>query len=187
MAKTTKKGKKTWIKIIAPREFRNIEIGESLVYSPEDLIGKNVKVNLSVLLGDLRRQNASIGLKITEAKGSQVSTKITSFEVLPAHVKRMIRTLKNRVDDSFIIISKDKLKLRVKPIMLTRSKTANSVLTAIRKQTREKITKMAAAHSFSDLIGGIIPGRVQKQLRSELSKVYPISNFEIRKLELVNR
>ena len=48
MAKSQKKGKKVWIKIMAPAEFNGIELGESYVYEPESLIGKKLDVNLSM-------------------------------------------------------------------------------------------------------------------------------------------
>ncbi|MFH1592216.1 MAG: hypothetical protein ABIB47_02520 [Candidatus Woesearchaeota archaeon] len=187
MAKSTKKSKKTWIRIVAPKEFNSIELGESYVYSPEDLIGKNLKANLSTLLRDIRRQNANLSFKVHEVSGNHVITKIISFEILPAHVKRMVRTMKDRLDDSFIVPSKDKLKIRIKPIILTRSKTSNSVLTLIRKATREKLGKFASEHSFSEIINIVITGQLQKQIKSELKKIHPLSIFEIRKVELANR
>ena len=64
MAKAQKKGKKVWVKINAGPEFNNIELGESYVHSPEDLMGKKFKINLSMLTGDMRKQNSNITFKI---------------------------------------------------------------------------------------------------------------------------
>ena len=47
MAGKLRKGKKRWISIVGPREFRNNILGESYVIDPDMLIGKKVKLNLS--------------------------------------------------------------------------------------------------------------------------------------------
>ncbi|MEK6826368.1 MAG: hypothetical protein AABX08_03660 [Nanoarchaeota archaeon] len=185
MAQITKKRKKSWVKIIAPREFRNAELGESLVYSPQDLIGKRLNVNLSTLIGDMRKQNTNILFKIEEIKGSQAIANIISFEILPAHIKRMVRTLKDRIDDSFVVSSKDHPKIRIKPFVLTKAKTSNSILTLIRKRTREEVTKIASKSTFAEFTIEVISGQLKKQLKQELNKIYPITIFEIRKIELL--
>jgi len=187
MVKETKKGKKNWIKIIAPGEFKDAELGESFVSSPEDLIGKTLFINLSVLLNDIRKQNINIGFKVIDVKNLQASTKVFSYELMPAHVRRMVRIMKERIDDSFIIESKDKLKIRIKPIILTKSKTKQSILNAIRKKTRDKLIKLASEKTFSDILKLVISVELQKTLKTELNKIYPLSTFEIRKLILLNR
>ena len=99
--KIVRKGKKGWVKIVGPKYFRSVEIGESYVYSSNDLIGKKLKINLSVLSGDMRKQHVNIGFKVVEASGSQAVADIYSYEIVGAHVRRMVRTLKDKVDDSF--------------------------------------------------------------------------------------
>ena len=187
MAKSQKKGKKVWIKIMAPAEFNGIELGESYVYEPESLIGKKLDVNLSILIGDIKKQNTSVGFKIKEVKDRRVFAKIVSVEVQPTHVKRMVRTLKERIDDSFEVTSNDKAHIRIKPLLLTRAKVSNSVLTMMRKKIREKIKKLAAEHTASEMVMEIISGQLQRGLRTELSKIYPLTSCEIRKLELDDR
>lgn len=180
-----RKGKKTWTKIVGPAHFKNTDLGESYVYSPQDLVGKKIKVNLSTLENDPRKQNVSIGLKIKEIKGAQVAAETISYEVLPAHVKRMVRTSKDKIDDSFIAICKDKTRVRVKPLVLTRSKTSNAVLTALRKGIKEGFIQKTEKLNFNELLREVISGKMQMGLRNEMKKVYPLSAFEIRKLEVV--
>ena len=186
MVKTTKKGKKAWIKIVAPREFKNITLGESYVYTPDQLIGKKLSVNLSIILGDMRKQNINMGFKIYEANQTQALTKTVSFELMPTHVKKMNRALKDKMDDSFVVVSKDNLKIKIKPLLLTRNKTSNSTLTSLRKKTREKLAKIASENDFSDFLNGVISSQLQKELRADLNKIYPLSVCEIRKIELVS-
>ena len=183
--KIVRKGKKGWVKIVGPKYFRSVEIGESYVYSSNDLIGKKLKINLSVLSGDMRKQHVNIGFKVVEASGSQAVADIYSYEIVGAHVRRMVRTLKDKVDDSFFAESKDKIKLRIKPVVITRAKVNHSVFTAIRKKIREDFIKNCMENDFNDIVNSVINGEYQGGIRKELNKVYPVSAFEIRKLEVV--
>jgi len=60
MAKPGRKGKKKWVKIVAPQEFNNKELGESYVYDEKSLIGKKLQVNLMNVIGNPRKQNANL-------------------------------------------------------------------------------------------------------------------------------
>lgn len=183
--KNLKKAKKSWVRIVGTGHFGNSELGESYVYSPEDLIGKRLKVNLSTLIGDMRKQHVNIGFKITEAKGNQVMADFDYYEIVNSHIRRMIRTLKDKIDDSFTAECKDKIKIRVKPVAVTKAKTSNSALTSVRNRIRERFSKSCSESNFNEFIETILNGSYQSELRRELNKIYPLTMFEIRRLEIV--
>ena len=187
MVEKIKKGKKRWIKIVGPAEFNGVSLGESYVIDPEVLKGKNVKSNLSNLIGDMRRQNVLVGFKIKEIRGNEAIADIVSYEMIQAHVKRLVRVGQDKIDDSFVVETNDKRKLKIKPIITTRGKANNSILTRIRMETREKMKESAIKEDFKKLFGDIISGYLQKSLKQELRKIYPLSTMDIRKVELLNR
>ncbi len=184
MGDITKKGKKRWVKIIGS-EFNNMVIGESYIVDPEKLIGKTLKLNLGALIGDSKKFNINLGFKIKEIKGADAYAVVVSYEILQAHVKRLVRVGQDKIEDSFVAESKDKLKVCVKPVALTKAKAKNSILTKIRKDARERITHIFANNNFKEVLNEIINGQLQKNLRQEFKKIYPLSTFEIRKLEVV--
>lgn len=187
MAGKSKKGKKRWVRIVGPVEFKNSVLGEGYVVDPNMLIGKKVKLNLGNLIGDPRKQSVAISFKIKEVKGAEAHAEVVSYEMLQSHVKRLVRTGQDKIDDSFLVESKDKLKLRVKPIMLTRNKANNSILSNIRLKCRERIKDIFLKESFNNIFSDIITGQLQRGLKQELRKVYPISIFDIRRIEILNR
>lgn len=187
MVEILKKGKKRWIGIIGPPEFKGLVLGESYVIDPQTLVGKKLSLNLSNLIGDMRKQNIVVGFKIKEIKGAEAHADIVSYEMLQSHVKRLIRSEQDKIDDSFEVESKDKIKLLVKPIIITTNKTKNSVLTKIRMRTREKIKEAFLQNEFKPMLKEIMGGYFQKSIKQELRKIYPLSIFEIRKVEIVNR
>ncbi len=187
MVEKTRKGKQRWIKIIGPPELKDSVLGESYVVDPEQLIGKKVYLGLNNLTGDMRRQNILVGFRVHSVKGAEAHADVVSYEMIQAHVKRLIRAGQDKIDDSFLVESKDHVKLRIKPLILTRNKTKNSNLTRIRMRTREKIKDLFTKESFTNTFGAILSGQLQKSLRQDMSKIYPLSVFEIRRVDILNR
>ena len=187
MAEKTKKGKKQWVEIVGSSDFKNQYLGESYVSDINQLLGKTVIVNVSRLLEDMKKQQATVTFKVNEIKGDQALAAPVTYEMLSAHTRRLVRTNKDKIEDSFVIESKDKIKLRIKPITLTRNKTKNSVLTKIRMKTREYFINFAAKSDFKTILVEVMRGDVQKSLRNDMKKIYPLSIFEIRKIEVLNR
>ena len=187
MAEKSKKGKKRWIKIVGPGEFKNIVLGESYVIDPNILLGKKLKLSLGSLTGALKRQYALIGFKVKEIKGAEAHAEVVSYEMVLAHTKRLVRAGRDKIDDSFVVESKDKVKARIKPIGLTKNKAKNSILTRIRNLGREKIKEMFLKEDFNKALDEIISGRLQRSLKQELGKTYPLGVYDIRKLEVLNR
>ena len=111
MVEKSKKGKERWIRIMGSKEFNNAFLGESYTVDPETLIGKKVQVNLGSLLNDMKRQNSLVTFKIKETKGNEVYADFVSYEMVKAHTKRLVRAGQNKIDDSFIVEGKDKLKI----------------------------------------------------------------------------
>jgi len=180
-----KKKKKAWVKIVGPKDFKNNELGESYVNDPNSLVGKKLKVDLAALIGDMRKQNTFIGFIISEVSGNQAKADFISYNLSIAHIRRMIRAGKDKLEYSFVVNLKDNRKMRVKTLVLTKVKTKNSVLTAIRKGTNDYFTEFGKIGGFYEVIEKMIDGELIKDLRATLKKVYPLSVLEIKSVELL--
>lgn len=180
MAKSIRK--KKWYRILATPEFKNQELGETYCDDASKSIGRKVKIILANLIGDMRKQNIVIIFRIKEVKGDQLNTELCGYEVLGAHIKRLVRKGRNKIDYSFIADMKDKTKIMIKPIILTRRKTKNKVLTEIRKRVQEYVKNYCSKNDFNRLISSMINLRMQLDLKKTLSKVYPIASIEFRKV-----
>lgn len=185
--KELKKKKKRWVSITAPKEFNNVIVGESLCTDPKLLIGRRINTSLMDLGGHVRRQNVAITLKATGVEGEQVVTEFEGYRVSPAHVKRIVRKSKDKLDDSFVYNTKDGIKVKIKLLILTRNKVQNSVLSALRKKAREDLTDNIVKQNFSELVFSVISIKLQQDLRSNLNKVYPLVVCEITSLEKVKQ
>lgn len=176
-----RKKKKTWFAIMSPKELGNYNMGETLADSGNDLVGRNVKISVGSLLNDPKKYHVQLGFKIQSAREKHAITEVISYELLPSYVKRILRKGRDRVADSFICETKDKLKVRVKPLVITRTKTQRSVLGDIRKTMRTFLTEKFKTQNYSDIINDIITTKLQREMREKLKKIYPIvvSEFKL--------
>jgi len=184
MAKSTKAVKKKWIKIVAPKEFKNQVVGETLVSDPQKAIGRVIEANLFELTRDPRKQSVRLSLIVNEIKNDQAYTEIKKYKILDTHLKRLIKPGKEKVMDYFNVQTKDK-KLRIKLFLLTRNKTTNATCTALRKEARKYLEDYAKKIEASRVISDIIAGNVLRTLKTYLKKIYPVNICEISTMEII--
>lgn len=180
-----KKKKKSWYHIVPPKNFENFAIPETPASEPNLLVGRVLKMSLSDLTGDPKKQNIQVTLKIVSVNEKSALTEFIRYEVVPSYVKRMMRKERDKVDDSFVVHTKDNVKLRVKPLVISKAKTKKSVLTLIRSNTREMISEVLKNQTFSEFISDVISTKFHKAFKEQLKKVYPVATFEFRVVEKV--
>jgi ribosomal protein S3AE len=180
-----KSKKKVFVKILAPKQFNNQVIGESLVLDPRVLLERKVKMNMMSLTNDPKSQNVQVKFKITGLKGDSVETEIIGYKLLPAFVKRLVRKDKRRVDDCFLLKTKDNKVVVVKMFLLTLNSTSKSVATNLRRTVMNSLALKVSKLSFESFMVDLVTHRIQNTLRGELAKIYPLKQCEVRSLEVV--
>jgi ribosomal protein S3AE len=180
----TKVVTKEWYEVEAPKQFRNIIIGEVTADSPNKLIGRTIFISLSEITRNIRLQGVNVKFRIYDVLNKRAKTNFIGYEITPPAVKRFISRRKNKIDDSFVVLTKDNIAIRIKPLVITAFRTKGVVEKKLRSKIRELIFKNLKEMSYDDFSQALISHKLQEGLRAELSKVYPIRTFEIRMFEL---
>ena len=184
--KLIKKIKKKWVKINSQKQFfRGQEIGETYTADPSKVVGKVLKVNLMTLTGDPKKQSFNARFKVTTAEDTGATADFIGYRMASSQVKRIVRRATDKIEDSFLIQTKDNTKVRIKPLLVTRNTTNKSVLKALRKKSKEFITERSKATEYSALVSEILAGKLQKDLRLSLKKIYPTNMVEIKALNKI--
>ena len=184
MAKT-KEVKKHWLPVYSTHEFGNYEIGEVPYTEIKTVNGRILRINLSLLTNDARKQNAEIAFRIINSDEKKADTEVLGYNISNAYIKRVIRKGKEKADDSFICETKDKVKVKVKPFFITKNKTKASILTKIRIGIRNIISEYSKETDFEKVIREIISNSLQRNLKQEIKKIYPLTLFEIREFSRI--
>ncbi len=181
---SVKKRKKNWYEIVSPDVLDNRFIGESLVYEAKELMGKTIKVNLSTLLNDMKKQGIDAGFKVISIKDNKAITDITGIYQTNSSLKRLVRRGRDKVEDSFLARTKNNKTVRIKPIIITNSKTTKSAITTIRLEAKKLLLRKAKSTNHDAFFKELIHQRIQKELKDILSKIYPLRFVDIRQAYL---
>jgi ribosomal protein S3AE len=121
--------------------------------------------------------------KVKDVNEKKVFTEFHGFQCLRDYISRMIRHGILRIDNVHDITTKDGVKLRVKTITLTSKKAKGSVEVSLRKFIEEKLREEIGKIDLEDFIKLVLDDSLKKYIVNEGSKIYPIYNFEMRKVE----
>ena len=174
------KAKKRWVRLIAPKLFNEQTLGETLVSDPEEVLGRKLQVNLTVLTNDPKTQNVKVGFIAKEAKQGAAETELVSYYMMPSAIKRMVRRGGRRIDDSFACLTADKISVRVKPLAISRHMVKGSISAALGKQLKKGNTEEAGKLSYIDFASELIQNKFQTRIKQAISKIYPLRTLVIR-------
>jgi len=171
--------RKNWYEILAPQSYNSAVLGHSFAEAPEGLKGRMLSVNLMQLTGNIKKQNIVLRFKIIDAKESKGVTTITTFALQNASLRRLVRKGLTKLSDSFICKTKDDLPVRIKPLLLTRSKANSGVRRELRRKCRELLIKSVSELPFEQLVLDLVDFKVQKEIKTVLDKIFPLRHFQV--------
>jgi small subunit ribosomal protein S3Ae len=174
------KAKKRWHIVVAPPLFSNQVICETLIGEPETAIGRIIPINLMTLTGDIKSQNFNLIFKITNVSGDKADTEIVGFDMALSSIKRMVRRGKDKIDMSFVVVTADQKRLRLKFVLVTSNATYLSVLGQLRNSLKDTATKMVGTINYIDLVESIVRHKIQMEIRKVLNKIFPLKVCELR-------
>lgn len=177
--------KKKWLTIIAPKLFNEQPLGETPTYENESVVGRHLTYNLMNLARDAKKQAINLRFKVKEVIGEKAFTEFIGYEILPSAVRRLVRREKDKIDDSFIVLTKDEVKILVKPLLITRNKTVGSILSRLRKETKIAYQQTSRKLILQEFLSNAVSGALQKSVRDRLCKIYPVRISEIRTLRVL--
>jgi ribosomal protein S3AE len=149
------------------------------------LEGKFLTANLSTIgRGGFRKQNINIHFKVDKVSDGKAYTSIIEYSLINAAIKRLVRRGRDKISDSFLVKTKDKKVLRVKPLIITMNKVTKSVQSAVRLETRRVVREFAFTKSLEEVFGSIIEGKLQKIIKEASSKITLLKSIEIRRAKV---
>jgi small subunit ribosomal protein S3Ae len=173
---------KNWFKIFAPKSFNNEVIGETLVDSVENLMGKSVSLSLSILTGDMKKQGIIVKFKVTSIRPEGGNSDIVGYEMLPATIRRFMRRAVTDIANSFECITADNVRIRIKPVAFVSNRIKGSVFTVINKTAKLMLIKAIRSMKYVDVFNDVIFGKLQREVKEKLNNIYPVRIFEIKAL-----
>lgn len=182
-----KKKKKVWISLMAPRLFNHTELGETLAANAEETIGRKISMGLGVIIKQPRRNVVSVVFIVDSAKEGRGYCSVSSFMLSNAHIKRVVRKGKTRIDESFSLTTKDGVGMRVKPLMITANIVSGGIESKMRKDVKSFLTEYIGDLTYEGVLEAYLSQDMQNKSKEILRKIYPLSFFDIKELKKVEK
>lgn len=178
--------RKEWYPIVAPKSFGSTVLGETYVYEPEQMMGKNITRNLMNLTNDVKRQNINIDFQVFSVQNGKAFADVVGYNLVQSSVRRLVRRNIEKVNISFLCKTSDNKNVQIKPLLITRSATKGSVGAKLRKNTQDFLVKYIGNISYDNLVNDLVNHKIQTSLRKESNKIYPLRVCEIRSMEIID-
>ena len=175
---------KEWYKVLAPRMFNEVEIGETPAAESQMLIGRSAEVTVQDLMGDFSKMHIKLRFKITSVDGMNAKTSFVGHDLTSDYVRRLTRRKKTKTDHVVDIVTKDGFKIRVKTMSVAERRIQTTQEEAIRRITGETLVKMGQEMGISDIVKSIVSGDMSKDLAKACRVIIPIKRIEIRRTEV---
>ncbi len=176
--------KKQWYEIFAPTEFKRVSVGETVATKPEQLIGRKIKVSMRKINNQIKKAFTEVKFKIIEVKGNKVYTETIGHEVPESFLKKFIRRRSSKIQVVIDASTKDKQKIRVKAMSLTRRKASKEQKTVIHKIMVNEIRLFCLKRNSNQIISDLITGDLTQKIVEKANKIMPIKKTEIIKSKL---
>lgn len=173
--------KKEWYEILAPEEFGSTVIGETYAGpTPEAAIGRKAFVSAAAITRQAAKQGYLLIFKIYKAENKKLLSKVFEYKMLFSALKKLIKKGRSKIDLSFIVHTKDNKKIRVKPIIQTKFRTSRAIRAEIQANCIDIIKNLASKLESQKLFYNCAFGLLQKEVKGQLNKIFPIALFEFR-------
>ncbi|MEK6900378.1 MAG: hypothetical protein AABX05_04615 [Nanoarchaeota archaeon] len=176
--------KKVWYKILSPKQFGQMEIGETYLSTPEEAVGRTLKINLKDITGNMKDQSAYVKFKVDSIEGTALKTSAIGYELTATYVKKMVRKNTDRLDDFMIFRSKDGKTALLKILIITQHKAQRSVQKQLKQKAKMLLGEELRKDSFDVFITNLVTRKTQILLKKMLHKIHPVNEVAIRMLGL---
>ncbi len=177
--------KKLWYEIVAPKDFGEKVLGDTMATDPKNLVGRKITVSMLDLSKDFSKFYLKLQFQVDNVAGQKAYTKLVGHDCTRERIYRMVQRHVKRVDAIQDVLTKDNVKVRVKTVFVLVRNVNTSKKGATRKKAKEIIEAVAKESSFSELINIIISGDLQQRIRKECSRICAVGNIEIRRSEII--
>ena len=174
---------KQWYTILAPTTFEEREIGKTFVAEANNLVGRRITVSAIDLTGDFSKYYVKFIFRITKVDGNKAHTTLDGTEILRDYISRMILRRVRRIDTVQDLKTKDGAMVRVKSLTVIGRRVKSSIQKEVRVAVKELLQDFVSESTLDDLVEKLLSDEAKNRILQEVRVIYPIRNFEFRKLE----
>lgn len=177
---------KAWYTIHAPGMLNFAPVSETIANEPEAIYGRVTKVSLQDITHDSRHKNILVKLQVNQARGYNLYTQYLGHQLTNDYIRLLTRRRHSKVDGIFDVTTKDEVRVRIKPMVITDKRIQTSQQRAIRNIMSSALNDFIPTHTLGELFHEINTGDLNRNLAKDIRVLYPTKRVEIRKMDVVS-
>lgn len=177
--------KKKWFKIVAPKLFNELVIGETPAEKEAQVLNRVVEANLADLTGQRKLRHITVRLKITNITNDKAITKIVGCRVDNSYLKRMVRRRRTKIENTVFVETADKSKIKVSAVTICGIRVEKPKEKKVRKVVGETIIAEAKKAKLDVFMQQLMFGNLSNKIFNNAKKIAPIQRVEIIKANLL--
>jgi small subunit ribosomal protein S3Ae len=177
--------KKQWYTIVAPKEFDERILGESVSTKPEHLMGRVVKASVRDLAGQIKKQHITLLFKVNDVKGNKAHTEAVGHTVNDSYMRRIVRRRSSKVDVVRDIMLLGGKKLHIKVVAVTNRRARKAQETEIRHLMEAQLDTLSGKKDANNTISDLVFGNITNKINSEIKKIHSIKRIEVLKSQVI--
>jgi small subunit ribosomal protein S3Ae len=174
---------KEWYTIISPKVFGEKEIGKTLATDPKLLMGRKIFLSAIELTDNINKYYMKFSFKVNKVEGNKAFTVFYGSECMQDFVSRMVVRRVKRIDTIQDLTTKDNANVRVKGIAVISRRAKSSIQVRISNKIKEILKQEIERITIDNFVEEILSDEIKMKVLSEARRIYPVRNFEIRKVE----
>jgi small subunit ribosomal protein S3Ae len=159
--------------------FNERVLGEIPTTDPKSLVNRVLEVSLADVIGNPSKFYIKFRFKVDRVEGSKAFTTFDGYAVIKEQIFRMVRKRLQKVEVIRDVETKDGWKLHMKAIIMLNRNTDTNLQRKVRLKTMDILTDFTSKTSLDDLIKTISNNILQKNIKKQSSKIYPVRSCEV--------
>lgn len=178
---------KQWYVIVAPKIFDEVEIGKTFSAEAKNLIGRRITISAIDLTGNFSKYYLKFVFKVSEVNGERALTTFDGTEILRDYISRMILRRVRRIDTVQDLKTRDGVDLRVKGLTVIGRRVKSSIQKQVSEKIKELVARAVADYTLEELVEKMLNDEMKNRILQEAGRIYPLRNFEFRKIEVLRQ
>ena len=154
--------RKNWYQVYTNSTFGETFIGELPLEMPDQMKGRHIQANLMSLTGNPKNQNINLKFRVEKVVGAKGIAYPVSYSIVSSSIRRIVRRKKDKLDYSFKCSSADGIKMKLKPMFVTKSQTRKSIHISLRKEALAFLEAVVTKSNYLTLFMDVINYKVQR-------------------------
>jgi small subunit ribosomal protein S3Ae len=153
-----------WLEVTSPSYLGEKPIGNMLVYSEQEAIGRILEILYSDITEDPSHSYTKIKLRIVEVSGGVAKTSYWGHEVSRDYLRSILRRSSSKVEPVIDVSTKDGYLLRLGVTLITREKISSNKSTFIHNLLTNMMKGKVSSMKLHQFVQDVMSGKTESDI-----------------------